>query len=487
MTSGHFYSLLTVYNSTQRLIHHMKLDTIYIGLIVLIVALLIYAYVSSDQYYKSMLRKAFDKLKDGEEIQKLNPEMNWKLVNMEIDGYINNKKIVMNQPMYDYKNNSYEFTNKNTLAAFLNNVMVFDIDSNEPLTLTGATGMDDKPIQHYLPKNTVSAKTPHGYHYYFYNDTGTQVPCYVGLRINNKKFPVDFLTGQKQLIFLPPTRIESERYEWINSPFTHHIEPISKHMRLLDLFAHTKEFVISPEPMNACISKSIPNLLCIVWEFQIIYQLKHKCASTPFVKLHSNKHELLYRANSTCYLFLKHAPLKQYKAHQFVQHIAELIQTYGITGGIVHLGCGSSNKGNSIMQFNSCRVHNCKRHDLSTDVLRANHNLVQTSVLVNYPVSIISSDILHETILKEDDETRNNANAVINEDLFLIIMLSNQTRIPCACLLQVIASDKTKDDVKYDDLMKYFMHNVLNATHHSSNPSQTLSFFSEVPMIPNHA
>ena len=472
----------------------MKLDTIYVGIIALIIALLTYAYVSSDQYYKSMLQKAFDKLKDGEEIRKLNPEMNWKLVNMEIDGYINNKKIVMNHPRYDYKNNSYEFTNKNTLAAFLNNVMVFDIDSNEPLTLTGATGMDDNPIQHYLPKNTVSAKTPHGYHYYFYNDTGTHVPCYVGLRINNKKFPVDFLTGQKQLIFLPPTRIESERYEWINSPFTHHIEPISKHMRLLDLFAHTKEFVISPEPMNACISKSIPNLLCIVWDFPIIYQLKYKCTSTSFEQLHSNEHELMYRTNSTYYLFMKHAPLKHYKAHEFVQHVAELIQKHGITGGIVHLGCGSSNKGNGIMQFNSCRVHNHKRHELSTDILRANHILVQTSVLVHYPVSIISSDILHETILKDDDDENNNnnnnnhnRNHVINEDLFLIILLSNQTRIPCACLLQVIASNKTKDDAKYDDLMKYFMHNVLNATHHSSNPSQTLTFFSEVPMIQNHA
>lgn len=470
----------------------MKLDTIYVCLIIVIIALLIYAYMSSDQHYKSNLKKAFDKLKDNDEIRKLNPEMNWKIVNMDIDGYINDKKIVMNQPRYELNNNDdNEFMNKNALAAFLNNVIVFDIDSNEQLKLTGAAGMDDKPIQHYLPKTTVSAKTPHGYHYYFYNDTGTNIPCYVGLRINNKKFPVDFLTGQKQLIFLPPTRIESERYEWINSPFTHRIEPISKHMRILDLFAHTKEFAISPEPINACISKSIPNMLCIVWDFQIIYQLKHKCTSTIFEKLHSNKHELLYRTNSTYYLFLKHAPLKNYKAGQFVQHVAELIQKHGMTGGIVHLGCGSSNKGNNrIVQFNSCRVHNHKRHELATDILRANHTLVQTSVLVHYPVSIISSDILHETILKDDDENsnnNNNNNHVINEDLFLIILLSNQTRIPCACLLQIIASDKTKDDVKYDDLMKYFMHNVLNATHHSSNPSQTLTFFSEVPMIPNHA
>ena len=496
--------MLTVYNSTQRLIHHMKLDTIYIGLIVLIVALLIYAYVSSDQYYKIMLRKAFDKLKDGEEIRKLNPEMNWKLVNMDIDGYINNKKIVMNQPSHELNNNDKnEYMNKNALAAFLNNVMVFDIDSNEPLTLTGATGMDDKPIQHYLPKTTVRAKTPHGHHYYFYNDTGTHIPCYVGLRINNKKYPVDFLTGQQQLIFLPPTRIESERYEWINSPFTHRIEPISKHMHILDLFAHTKEFAISPAPINACISKSIPNLLCIVWDFQIIYQLKYKCTSTTFEKLHSNKHEFLYRTNSTYYLFLKHAPLKNYKAHQFVQHVAELIQKHGITGGIVHLGCGSSHNSNTdVVQFSSCRVHNYKRHELSTDILRANHTLVQTSVLVHYPVHIISSDILHATHHVNDDEDNinnnngnGNGNAVINEDLFIIFMLSNQTRIPCACLLQISDKNKNKDDLKYTKLIQYFMQNILNVgkpnysnySNYSNHSPQTLSFFSEVPMIPNHA
>jgi hypothetical protein len=62
-------------------------------------------------------------------------------------------------------------------------------------------------------------------------------------------------------------------------------------------------------------------------------------------------------------------------------------------------------------------------------------------------------------------------------------MLSNQTRIPCACLVQIIASDELKDDVKYTKLIQYYIRNVLNATHHSANPTQTLSFFSEVPMI----
>lgn len=470
----------------------MKIDAIYGILIVITIALLTYAYVSSEHYYKKViLQNAFEKLKDGEEIRKLNPEMNWQMINMNIDGYINNKKLVFNQPTREKMNETHssynKFTDKNALAAFLNNVVVIDIDSNEPLVLTGSAGMDDKPMQNYLSKTTVSAKTPHGYHYYFYNDTGAPIPCRVGLTINDTKFPVDLLTGTKQLIFLPPTRIESECYRWINSPFTHRIEPISKHMHLLDLFAYTKEFAVPPEPVNACVSHSIPNLLCIMWDFPIIYQLKYKCTSSPFEQLHSNQHELMYRTNSTYYLFLKHAPLKHYKAHEFVQHVADLIQKHNINGGIVHLGCASAYKHNgndSIAQFNSCRVHNYKWHGLPNASVTAEQTLVQTSVFTHRPISIISNDIMHETILKQDDDNGNHINNhVINEDMFLIFMLSNQTRIPCACLMQIIASDELKDDVKYTNLIKYYIRNVLNATHHSSNPTQMLTFFGEVPMI----
>jgi hypothetical protein len=465
---------------------NMNVDAMYVGLIVTIIVLLSYAYVSSDYYYKkNILRKAFDQLNQGEEMQRLNPEMNWDMVNMNIDGYINNKKIILNRPTRETHN---KFTNKNTLAAFLNNVVVIDIDSNEPIMI------DNEPMQRRLPKTTVSAKTPHGYHYYFYNDTGSPIPCRVGMKLNNVKYPVDLLSGPKQLIFLPPTRIESACYRWINSPFTHRIEPISKHSHLLDLFAYTNEFSIQPEPVNACTSKTIPNILCIVWEFQIIYQLKHKCTSSSFELLHSNKHEFMYRTdvNYTHYLFLKHAPLKNYTAHQFINHVADLVQKYSITGGIVHLGCGSSHKGNSnssnsIVQFNSCRVHNHAKHGLPTALVRAEQTLVQTSVFTHRPVYIIS---VHESGLNQggnsdsDSDSDNDNDTLVNEDLFLIFMISNQTRIPCACLMQII-STKERDEVKYTKMIQYFMRNALNATHHTTHPRNVLPFFSEVPMIRN--
>ena len=146
----------------------MIIDTIYVILILTIIVSLSYAYLSSDHYYKQViLKNAFEKLKDGEEIRTLNPEMNWQMINMNIDGYINKKKIVFNQPNCERgMSQDASFTNKNALAAFMNNVLVIDIDSNEPIIL------DDKPLQQLLPATTVSAKTPHGYHYYFYNDTG---------------------------------------------------------------------------------------------------------------------------------------------------------------------------------------------------------------------------------------------------------------------------------------------------------------------------
>lgn len=465
----------------------LKLDTLYICIIAVIVVLLAYAYITSDYYYTHViLKNAFDQLNGGDAFRAMNPHVNWTVLNMEIDGYINNKKIVTNKPHHAVANAAHaknEFENKNTMAAFLNNVVVFDIDSNEPLTIVGATGMDDKPIHQYLPKDTVIAKSPHGYHYYFFNDTEDPIPCFVGLKMNGVKHPIDLLTGHKQLIFLPPTRIESACYRWINSPMTHKMAPISKHLRLLDLFAYTKEFEIQPEAPNMCVSNAIPHLLCIVWDFNIIYQLKYKCVSTTFEKLDVNDHEMLYRTQTTYYLFLKHAPLKHFSTPQFVARVEKLIKKYNINGGIVHLCSGTSRSAaRNIMQFNSCQVHNHRKHKLQSPMIRANHTLLQTSAFTHQPAVIISSDVLHEEM-----HEMNNVGMIVNEDMFLIMELSNKTQIPCVCLMQIIPPGKSNDEIKYTKLVQFYMNNVLNATHHTKRPQKVLPFFSEVnlPMLTN--
>jgi hypothetical protein len=464
----------------------MKLDALYICIIAAIIVMLAYAYITSDYYYIHVIMKnAFHELKHGDNFRKLNPDVNWTVINMDIDGYINNKKIVTNKPHHEVANTAHaknEFENKNTMAAFLNNVVVFDIDSNEPLTIVGATGMDEKPIDQYLPKDTVIAKTPHGFHFYFYNDTNDPIPCFVGLKMNGIKYPVDLLTGHKQLIFMPPTRIESACYRWINAPTTHKMAPISKHARILDLFAYTKEFEIQPEVPNMCVSNAIPHLLCIVWEFNIIYQLKYKCVSTTFEKLDVNQHEMLYRTKTTYYLFLKHAPLKHFSAQQFVSRIARLIHKYNINGGIVHLCSGTSHSApRNIMQFSSCQVHNHRKHQLPSPMLKANHTLLQTSAFTHQPALIISHDVLHEDLYEiTPNHNHNNNNMIVNEDLFLIIELSNKTKVPCVCLMQIIPPGKSNDEIKYTKLVQFYMHNVLNATHHTKHPQKALPFFSEV-------
>jgi hypothetical protein len=464
----------------------MKLDGLYICIIAVIVIMLAYAYITSDYYYTHVIMKnAFHELKYGDDFRKLNPDVNWTVINMDIDGYINNKKIVTNKPHHEVANTAHaknEFENKNTMAAFLNNVVVFDIDSNEPLTIAGATGMDDKPIDHYLPKDTVIAKSPHGYHWFMLNDTGAPIPCHVGLRMNGVKYPIDLLSGHKQLIFLPPTRIESACYRWINSPMTHKMAPISKHLNILDLFAYTKEFEIQPEVPNMCISNAIPHLLCIVWEFNIIYQLKYKCVSTTFEKLDVNQHEMLYRTQTTYYLFLKHAPLNHFSAQQFVSRIACLIHKYNINGGIVHLCSGTSRSApRSILQFNSCQVHNHRKHKLPSPMLKANHTLLQTSAFTHQSAVIISPDVLHEDLhdMNHDNSNHNNT-MIVNADMFLIFELSNKTKVPCACLMQIIPPGKSNDEIKYTKLVQFYMHNVLNATHHTKHPQKALPFFSEV-------
>ena len=157
----------------------------------------------------------------------------------------------------------------------------------------------------------------------------------------------------------------------------------------------------------------------------------------------------------------------------------------------MHLGCGTSHKNNrnDIAQFSSAQVHDYKRHKIPSASLSAEQTLVQTSVFTHRPVSIISSEILHETSLSnhyEDDINHNSiSNHVVSEDMFLILMVSNQMRIPCACLLMIIASDEKNCDAKQkcNKLIQYYTNNVLSFSNHSSNPTKMLTFFGEVPMV----
>jgi hypothetical protein len=109
-------------------------------------------------------------------------------------------------------------------------------------------------------------------------------------------------------------------------------------------------------------------------------------------------------------------------------------------------------------------------------MVKADHTLVQTAAFTNQPAIIVSKDILHEDRDELDDSV------IVNEDMFLIMELSNKTQVPCACLMQIVPFDKPNDELKFTKLVQYYINNVLNATHHTKHPRNVLPFFGEVPL-----
>ena len=128
------------------------------------------------------------------------------------------------------------------------------------------------------------------------------------------------------------------------------------------------------------------------------------------------------------------------------------------------------------MQFNSCHVHNHHKYKLDSAMVRSDHTLVQTAAFTHQPAILVSKDIIHEDRDELDD------NIIANDDVFLIMQLSNKTQVPCACLMQIIPFDKPKDEIKFTKLVQYYINNVLNATHHTKHPLKVLPFFGEVPL-----
>ena len=96
----------------------------------------------------------------------------------------NKKKHIMNQTKLKNKNNN--FKNKNSIGFIPDKYVILDIDTKDGIE--SADFLIDK-----VPKDTVSEKTPNGYHFYFENDTGKPIHTYVQLVINKVKYSVDIL------------------------------------------------------------------------------------------------------------------------------------------------------------------------------------------------------------------------------------------------------------------------------------------------------
>jgi hypothetical protein len=82
----------------------------------------------------------------------------------------------------------------------------------------------------------------------------------------------------------------------------------------------------------------------------------------------------------------------------------------------------------------------------------------------------------------ESHEMNDGHGLIVNDDMFVIMELSNRTRVPCVCLMQVVPHDRHDDQTKFTKLVQYYFNNVLNATHPTKHPQKVLPFFSEVPL-----
>jgi heat shock protein HspQ len=147
----------------------------------------------------------------------------------------NKKKHIMNQLKIKSKNNTNNsFKNKNAIGFIPDKYVILDIDTKDDIE--SADFLIDK-----VPKDTVSEKTPNGYHFYFENDTGKPIHTYVQLVINKVKYSVDIL-GIDSLVTMSPTCINGKDYYWINSIFTHKPAKLSDNTWITDLIKNNKPF-----------------------------------------------------------------------------------------------------------------------------------------------------------------------------------------------------------------------------------------------------
>ena len=117
------------------------------------------------------------------------------------------KKYILNRLKLIKGSKNGEFKNKNVIGFIPENHIIIDIDTKD--RLKSADFLTDK-----IPKDTVSEKTPNGYHYYFENDTGKPIHTYVQLKINDEVYAVDIL-GVDSVVTMSPSNIEGKKYYWI--------------------------------------------------------------------------------------------------------------------------------------------------------------------------------------------------------------------------------------------------------------------------------
>lgn len=92
-------------------------------------------------------------------------------------------------------------------ALRLDGLLVVDCDNEESNAWWLAQGVEAEAI----------VKTPHGWHYYFELDAGTEAPKGGPLKLpDGEPRHVDIKSGRKHYVLIPPSILEDgARYEWV--------------------------------------------------------------------------------------------------------------------------------------------------------------------------------------------------------------------------------------------------------------------------------
>jgi hypothetical protein len=360
----------------------------------------------------------------------------------------NKKKHIMNNAKVVGKEN-IRFKNKNAIGFIPDKYIVLDIDTKD-----GVESPDF--LIDYIPKDTVSEKTPNGYHYYFENDTGKPVETYVQLVINNVKYAVDIL-GRSSLVTMSPTTIKGKDYYWINSIFTHTPAKLSENTWLLDMIKNNKPFHRRFD--NADVNLNITGALIIIDNINIESQFRFILG---YLKRYSKKIKILdgtiYNYDNNYYYFTK-TSFNKIKNKSHLMNELKRVITLLEPSYIIDLSIIYSNylQPSSVVQFTSAIIHNdfgnYKNIGSIEDYIQIETVSKNTKYLTNDVITINNlSNTNVKTMIGDmfgniDDGVKSSSAKKMNkillgsESTYLAMFLSNYFKIPAMCLGVVSETD----------------------------------------------
>jgi hypothetical protein len=353
----------------------------------------------------------------------------------------NKKKYIVNRAKVVGKENTL-FRNKKAIGFVPDKYIVLDIDTKEGID--GANFLIEK-----VPKDTVSEKTPNGYHYYFENDTGKPVETYVQLTIDDVKYSVDIL-GRNSLVTMSPTNINGKDYKWINSIFTHTPAKLSENTWLIDLIKDNKPFFRKFD--NVDINLTIKGALVIVDNINIEDYFRFTFGS---LKEYSKKIKLLggiiYLYDDNYYFFTR-AVFNKIKNKIYLMNELKRVVDMLKPSYIIDLSIIYSNylEPLSLVQVSSAIIHNDYNNYKAVknieDYIQSEHLDKETKYLIRDVITInnFSNNNVKQLITyitgtddKNDDVAQllsKNKILLGSESIYLSMFLSNYFNIPSLCL-----------------------------------------------------